>query len=302
MVFRFCERLSQSILIFLFICTQALHANLKQEDLKNEKQIEVALRQIGHEVLMSLGDCDSRVLPIKKVAHKYQISFEREFGIDPGDIATTFDQVIKEYQIADSYLVEVEHCESNQIVHSFELGNLSSNQIACQGRLLPSDCYTLNMTIWDDILSSDAQIKGPIPSHSVESLIHIFTLICFGSAFLLSLGFIFKWFKNRNSIVDNPQMISIGASKFDKKHQSLSFENKKVELSNKETELLSLLHASANEPIEREVILKKVWGDDGDYVGRTVDVFISKLRRKLEADSSIRIVNIRGVGYKLMFD
>jgi len=46
--------------------------------------------------------------------------------------------------------------------------------------------------------------------------------------------------------------------------------------------------------------LANVWGDQGDYVGRTLDVFISKLRKKLEADTNVRIVNIRGVGYKLV--
>ena len=55
-----------------------------------------------------------------------------------------------------------------------------------------------------------------------------------------------------------------------------------------------------NTTVERDVILNMVWGDEGDYVGRTLDVFISKLRKKLEADSSVKIVNIRGVGYKLV--
>jgi DNA-binding response OmpR family regulator len=55
-------------------------------------------------------------------------------------------------------------------------------------------------------------------------------------------------------------------------------------------------------PVERDEILNKVWGDDGDYVGRTLDVFISKLRKKLEADACVKIVNIRGVGYKLVVD
>jgi DNA-binding response OmpR family regulator len=83
---------------------------------------------------------------------------------------------------------------------------------------------------------------------------------------------------------------------------ALSFEDKSVELSSKEAELLSLLHNFANAPLEREVILQKVWGDEGDYVGRTLDVFISKLRKKLEADANVKIVNIRGVGYKLVMD
>jgi DNA-binding response OmpR family regulator len=61
-----------------------------------------------------------------------------------------------------------------------------------------------------------------------------------------------------------------------------------------------LLHASVNITVERDVLLKNVWGDEGAYVGRTLDVFISKLRKKLEADPSIRIVNVRGIGYKLI--
>ena len=54
--------------------------------------------------------------------------------------------------------------------------------------------------------------------------------------------------------------------------------------------------------MEREVLLNKVWGDQGDYVGRTLDVFISKLRKKLEADPHVKIVSIRGVGYKMVID
>ena len=69
---------------------------------------------------------------------------------------------------------------------------------------------------------------------------------------------------------------------------------------NKETDLLLLLYKAANTTVERELILNVVWGDEGDYVGRTLDVFISKLRKKLEADSSVKIVTTRGVGYKLV--
>ena len=74
----------------------------------------------------------------------------------------------------------------------------------------------------------------------------------------------------------------------------------KDELTSKEADLLALLHASVNTTVERYVLLKNVWGDEGAYVGRTLDVFISKLRKKLEADPSIRIVNVRGIGYKLI--
>jgi len=66
--------------------------------------------------------------------------------------------------------------------------------------------------------------------------------------------------------------------------------------------LLSLLYASVNETVNKETLLNKVWGDEGDYVGRTLDVYISKLRKKLESDTSIKLKNIRGVGYKLIVE
>jgi len=83
---------------------------------------------------------------------------------------------------------------------------------------------------------------------------------------------------------------------------SLLYGKKVSQLSHKETELLSQLYSNANSVVEREVILKNVWGDDGDYVGRTLDVFISKLRKKLEPDSNVKIMNVRGVGYKLIIN
>ena len=79
-----------------------------------------------------------------------------------------------------------------------------------------------------------------------------------------------------------------------------STEKEKTELSSKEADLLMLLYSSLNQTLERETILNKVWGDEGDYVGRTLDVFISKLRKKLEQDPEIKIVNVRGVGYKMV--
>jgi DNA-binding response OmpR family regulator len=82
----------------------------------------------------------------------------------------------------------------------------------------------------------------------------------------------------------------------------LSHNGKPVELTSKESDLLQLLSHSANDTVDRETILKTVWGDDGDYIGRTLDVFISKLRKKLEADPNVKIANIRGIGYKLIVD
>ena len=99
--------------------------------------------------------------------------------------------------------------------------------------------------------------------------------------------------KNQNTIV-------MGRFSFNPIEQSLTLEKTTIELSNKESELLKLLYSRVNETVERDEILNVVWGDEGDYIGRTLDVFISKLRKKLLADDTVKILNSRGVGYKLV--
>ena len=97
-------------------------------------------------------------------------------------------------------------------------------------------------------------------------------------------------------------MIALGDYRFDKRNTELLFDQERIVLTSKESDLLILLYNAVNTTIERDVILNRVWGDEGDYAGRTLDVFISKLRKKLEADPKLKIVNIRGVGYKLVMD
>ncbi len=111
----------------------------------------------------------------------------------------------------------------------------------------------------------------------------------------------FLW-KRRNKSTGDPNLIPLGEYHFDKRNTELLIEHQRIELTGKEADLLLLLYNAVNTTVEREVILNMVWGDEGDYVGRTLDVFISKLRKKLKADSSVKIVNIRGVGYKLVMD
>lgn len=131
-----------------------------------------------------------------------------------------------------------------------------------------------------------------------ESQISVNTLLIVALS-ILSL-IILLLLRRRSSRNKVPHEIRIGEYVFDSRKMELTFKDQRVELTGKEADLLKLLSDAANNTVERDDILKSVWGDDGDYVGRTLDVFISKLRKKLEADSDVRIVNIRGIGYKLI--
>ena len=92
----------------------------------------------------------------------------------------------------------------------------------------------------------------------------------------------------------------IGKFTFDTQRQVLFTDDKSDNLTTKESELLSLLCAHMNEILERNFALKTIWIDDNYFNARSMDVYITKLRKKLKDDPTIEIINIHGKGYKLI--
>lgn len=98
----------------------------------------------------------------------------------------------------------------------------------------------------------------------------------------------------------NRTHFKIGAFSFDTQKQLLTFGDEQTKLTTKESELLSLLCANANEILQRDYALKTIWIDDNYFNARSMDVYITKLRKHLKDDSQIEIINIHGKGYKLI--
>lgn len=94
--------------------------------------------------------------------------------------------------------------------------------------------------------------------------------------------------------------LKIGRYMFDPAKQKLSLDDREVTLSHREAELLRRLYQQRNEVLGRSEVLNELWGDDSFFNGRSLDVFITKLRRHLREDTKIQIINIRGRGYKLV--
>ncbi|GAB3942850.1 response regulator transcription factor [Spirosoma harenae] len=94
--------------------------------------------------------------------------------------------------------------------------------------------------------------------------------------------------------------VRIGRYQFDAPKQKLSLDGRDVLLSHREAELLRHLYEQRNQVLERNTVLLELWGDDSFFNGRSLDVFITKLRRHLRDDSTVQIVNVRGIGYKLI--
>lgn len=300
------DKKTKVIFIVLACILNFVEIGLAQETNK-EKHIMVAMRMVGHELLLSSGDSLSRVLPIEKVEDSYTLRFESSFVVDPEKLTQIVKQVFKESSITEAYIVEVENCETEEVLYSFEVENLyKSDIIPCKTRPLPESCYIIKVSFLSNndaigaLSSSTPFISDKTLPDSNKSDYWNVVLLLLSVGLLIGMGLYIRRKKLRP--IDKLNIISLGEYRFDKRNMELSFKNEKIELSSKEADLLFLLHSSANTTLERELILRIVWGDEGDYVGRTLDVFISKLRKKLEADSSIRIVNIRGIGYKLIMN
>ena len=94
-------------------------------------------------------------------------------------------------------------------------------------------------------------------------------------------------------------LFSIGSYEFDSKLRVIVHNGNKQKLSPKEADLLKLLCQNKNELLSRETALRKIWGEDGYFTARSMDVFITKLRKYLKGDPNIEIKNIHGSGFLL---
>lgn len=95
-------------------------------------------------------------------------------------------------------------------------------------------------------------------------------------------------------------VFQLGLYTFDTQRQLLTMGDVNTKLTTKESELLALLCAHSNQVLERELALKTIWIDDNYFNARSMDVYITKLRKHLKDDPQIEIINIHGKGYKLI--
>ncbi len=98
----------------------------------------------------------------------------------------------------------------------------------------------------------------------------------------------------------NQFLFKLGKYTFDSRKQSLLLGDNQVKLTTKESELLRLLCNNANSVLERNYALKKIWVDDNYFNARSMDVYITKLRKHLKDEPGVEIINVHGKGYKLI--
>jgi len=100
----------------------------------------------------------------------------------------------------------------------------------------------------------------------------------------------------RNNV---PEMMEFGHFTFDYSNRCLSGPSGVTNLTKKESEVLRMLALNLNNVVKREVVLTDVWGENDYFMGRSMDVYIARLRKKLSEDSNVSIINVHRMGFKL---
>lgn len=100
----------------------------------------------------------------------------------------------------------------------------------------------------------------------------------------------------------NENIFRVGQYTFDFNRQTLSIHDKEQKLTSKEAGLLQLLCTNANDVLDRSIALNKVWNDDSYFNARSMDVYIVKLRKYLKEDPSVELINVHGIGFKLVMN
>nr|WP_315183437.1 winged helix-turn-helix domain-containing protein [uncultured Flavobacterium sp.] len=275
------------LILLLFIAVISVAFRTEDSDDFNISRREVVLRRIGHEMLLQSGDSTSRVLPIKKIAeNEYQIRFEKELSFLPDSLMSITRRFLDNGPLSSNYIVNVLNCDNSSIIYSYAISkNKKDDIVTCSKRRQPKACYRINIKF------KPTGITTAKNGYLLGSL-----------SFLVFVGFVFwRSVKPRKALTDSQHTnrFTLGSVLFDAKNKKLIIGGKTIDLTGTETRVLLIFASSPNEIIERSRLQKEIWEDEGVIVGRSLDMFISKLRKKLELDPNIKIVVIRGKGYKL---
>jgi DNA-binding winged helix-turn-helix (wHTH) protein len=228
-------------------------------------------------------------MPVKKLnENTYQISFQNEFGFISDTLINLVQRAFQKNALTNDYIVNLRNCKQNETVFAFEINGQAGDLTPCRGRTLEVGCYVIEIEL--------------LKKNKFNFFLLLLLIIP-----LIFLGFYmkgkFRKEEEKESNVDNSDYIQLGNFKFHTDNNVLKSENKTITLSEKETKALKIFAENINQIVEREKLMKEIWEDEGIVViSRNVDVLVSKLRKKLSDDNSLKFINVHGRGYKSIIE
>jgi hypothetical protein len=260
-----------------------------------ENQRNLAMRAIADHLLKQNGDLYSPIPPIRRETEgNYFISLGTP--IEYLNLRSIIDTILLRHQIRPDYRLSLLDCESGALALGF-LADLEDKErdIPCQQREQIVSCYDLRIALisqGDNLTTDSIPLSTPNLKWALIGLAICFPIV------------LWTWTqKSKVAVVqDQPQdgwQNKTQATSFHLNNQVLKIDQQSISLTYREAKLLNFFFENANQVLERDTILQAVWEDEGIIVGRSLDVFVSRLRKKLKGDPALSIVNVHGVGYRL---
>jgi len=248
-----------------------------------ENRVNLALRQLGHNLLSAEGDQTTPISPVMYMEGQgflLPLHSTFDYALLPSLIAEAFE----DYQITEPYELMVKSCEDNLNLLGFNRKAVDRQNVPCIERGELISCANIYVQF---------PLREQPSQKSSSSFSWLMLPLLTGLGLLLLL-------KRRPSPTPTPSThIALGKYRFDPQNLSLNIESKEQALTFREAKLLNFFSQQPNTILSREAIQAAVWEDEGVIVGRSLDVFVSRLRKHLKEDPEVQIKNIRGVGYRL---
>lgn len=271
--------------------TMSVSAEQKTTGTSFARHVNLALRRTAHNLLRQQGDSTSRIAPVQQIDERtFAIRLEKPFAYD--GIPTLLQESLELHKISIPYDVAVLDCTHGEVELGYTFYDLKTPEgVACNGRVQEAGCHILQITFNVPVTASIGMWWAGVLGFLLAGL----------------MGLV--WYRTEGHKVSpkNPEptpapensLLYVGQTIFDPANQSLRVADRQQTLTYRETKLLRLFAEHPNQLLERDFILKSVWGDEGIIVGRSADVFVSRLRKLLHHDPTLRLASVHGVGYRL---
>jgi hypothetical protein len=281
-----------AMLVFFFISSAFVRGSDRN---LRAKQTNIIIREIGHRLLLQAGDKTSRVLPVTEIKEgTFQLMFEERLVFDHDSLIALSQNLLSKTQFSSGYTVTVHDCTDGEIVYGFQINGTTQDILACRGRTESKGCYIIEFTFPDFYEDN--------PNYRLIGLVGSGVLML--SVVALLIG---RFRKSEVSLPRQdhavlkgsvPEFVTLGKFLFDVKNRRLLLENEVITLTDKESKILELLNINFGELTPRDTLMQ-IWINEGVIIGRSLDMFVSKLRKKLSRDPELSITNVHGKGYKL---
>lgn len=275
-----------SLLCFSCVTIIALFKSMAlPDDQLRQKQAHIAVRAIGDELLTYAEDHSSPVQPLQEInAQTLRLSFKAPLPINPDSLSWLAWEKLSP-DVTPRAIVNVLHASSEKVVYGFEVDHAAPKDIPCLGRRLPAADYYV-----------DVSFDQPKPKLLG---LHTLTVGIIGCVLVSLALFGISFFKkDLPELADHPT-IQVKGMKLDLQTNQLLTRDKQIKLTDKEAHILSILFKHEGQLVSREYLTQEVWLNQGVVTSRSLDMYISRLRKKVKDLSHTEILNQRGKGYTL---